>query len=689
MEVQYAALGPLSVRCSGRELDLGWAKQQAVLAVLLLEMNRPVPVNRIITSVWGDRRPRNAKNAVQTYISRLRKVLAQGGGTDELLVSTDAGYLIRGDPAGLDIAVFERRVADARHCRQYGDPHTAAGHLDDALALWRGEPFSGLDGPRIAARRGQLEELRLAALELRAEIHLEQGRLAEAISELTSLISLDTLREHPYALLMLALYRSSRQAEALAMFLDIRGRLANGLGIDPGPELRTLHERILRGDTDLVDHVLTARSTGRNDLPADIVDFVGRQREIAGLLDAVAAGDGGPAAVVAVIDGMAGVGKTALAVHLAHRVADRYPDAQLFLDLQGHSVGRRALAPAVALDALLRAIDVSGAPVPGSLAERSALWRAELASRRVLVVLDNAESADQVRALLPGTAGCLTLVTSRRRLVDFEAAHLVSLDVLPESDAVALFSNIVGADRASAEPDAVREVVDRCGMLPLAIRSAAGRLRSRSAWSIGHLAERLRDSGRRLGELAAGSQDVTVAFAQSYQRIGRHTQRLFRLLALHPGHDFDVHAAASLADIDPESAERALDDLVDVHLLQEVAPGRYRFHELVRRYATTTVHAVESTADQQACIARLVRYYLTAAAIAERLSVHEGAEIGDGLSTDAWYPDDDEASARAWLRTERANLLAIAQLAHGRDKYSLWRAASPGAEWAVAGSAGW
>ncbi|MFD2415770.1 AfsR/SARP family transcriptional regulator [Amycolatopsis pigmentata] len=609
--IRYRALGPLSVRRAGREVELGWHKQQSVLATLLVEMNRPVPVATIIEAVWhGGQMPRDARNAVQTYVSRLRRLLEPDRGVGwpgRVLVSTGSGYLLRGDPALVDLEMFERHLVGAQKRYQHGDLPAAGTQLDTALRLWQGHPFTGLDGPVVEAQRRRFGDLHLTARELRAQISIDRGRTTEAIAELRDLVAVNPGREHLWALLMLSLYRASRQAEALAVFQDVRRRLADELGIDPGPELRELHERILRGDVGPARSTLTKRFVRRNDLPADVVDFTGRQREVLCVLGDLpdaghARATGTGAATVQVIDGMAGVGKTALAVHLAHRLAWNYPDAQLYLDLHGHTHGRGPLDSSTALENLLRALSVPAAVIPDGLDGRAALWRAELAARRVLVVLDNAFDTTQVRPLLPGTARCLALVTSRHRLAELEGAGHLSLDPLSPSQASALFARIVGEERAVAERDAVQEVARLCGYLPLAIRNAAVKLRNRPVWTIGYLADRLRDGKRRLAELTTGDRGVAAAFGVSYRNLTTAQQRMFRLLGTCPDRDFDTGTAAALAGVGLETAGALLEDLVDAHMLQEPVPGRYRFLDLMRQYAASLGRGIEPASGQEVLI---------------------------------------------------------------------------------------
>ncbi|MFB9902702.1 ATP-binding protein [Allokutzneria oryzae] len=398
----------------------------------------------------------------------------------------------------------------------------------------------------------------------------------------------------------------------------------------------------------------------RNELPRDIGDFTGRDAELDALVTAVEGADG-RTVLVHVIDGMGGVGKTSLVIRCAHRLARHYPDGQLFVDLHAHTTGHPPLTPAAALEALLRAVDVPGERIPPTVEQRAALWRSTVAGRRVLLVLDNAADAAHVRPLIPGDPGCLTLVTSRRRLTELDAASALALDVLREDEAVGLFTRIAGPERcARAGPDAVRESVRLCGYLPLAIRIAAARLRDRPVWTVEHLNQRLGQHARRLTELNA-------VFALSHQYLSEDQRRMFLLLGLHPGADIDVHAAAALAGTDPLAAEDLLESLVDVHLVQQREPGRYSLHDLLREHAGATASAEEEPAELGRALGRLWDHYLAAATRASR-AYEQATPAGE---PDARLPEfADHAEARRWLEAERANLVAVVE--HGPDTHA-WR----------------
>ncbi|WP_024802855.1 AfsR/SARP family transcriptional regulator [Nocardia sp. BMG51109] len=623
-QIRYGVLGSFTAWRDDREIELGPAKQQAVLVALLLAMNHLVTVNTIVDAVWGQHPPGDARNGVQTYVSRLRRALAQRkvcNVSESALVWAETGYVLRGDPSLSDFVAFDQRIATAERCLRDDDLTAAAAHTDAALALWRGEPFSGLAGPLVENERRRLQEKYLTALEHRAEIKLARGRHADAVADLVPLVASYPLQERLRTLLMLGLYHCGRQAEALMVFQDAQRRLVDEVGIEPGRELRELHQRILRDEidppadatsrtatrrdeSDCGGAVSTAVEAGqpgegilsgrsRNQLPGDIADFTGRSAELRSLLADVPPREARRTVLVQAIDGMAGVGKTTLAIRAAHRLSSRYPDAQLYLDLHGHAAESAPVEPMVALDRLLRATGVPSESIPPDVDARAALWRTRIASRSVLLVLDNVADADQVRPLLPGTPDCLVLITSRRRLVDLEVSKTLSLDVLSREDAAALFATIVDDHRVLTEPDAMEETVRLCGCLPLAIRIAAGRLRARPVWPIERLAERLRRPGRRLAHLSAGSRSVSAALTAGFQNLPGDQRRVFRLLGLHPTRDFDVHTAAALADIEVDAAEQILEALVDIHLLEQVVPEHYRFHNLVKDYAATLNHLAD------------------------------------------------------------------------------------------------
>ncbi|KAA2252874.1 tetratricopeptide repeat protein [Solihabitans fulvus] len=659
--MEFRILGPVEAWGPEGRARLAGARQLALLSALLLHANQVVPVEQLVDAVWAEDPPPNAGAALQTLVFRLRRTLNTVEPSAGQRLTFTSGYRLRVEPDELDLAAFRGHVQQGRAATRLD---AAAKEFQSALRLWRGTALDGAQGGYFAATVTRLTEERLTALEERVAVDLALGRHAELVPELRDLVDLHRTRERLHGHLMLALYRAGRAAEALQAFREIGATLADELGIDPGPDLQELHQRILCGDAELAT-VPAERQDGRNDLPGDIADFTGREAELARLVAALPDRAAAGAVVIEAIDGMAGVGKTTLAVHAAYQLADRYPDAQLFIDLHGHTTDQEATEPRAALDTLLRALGVPAEKIPRTLDERAALWRAELASRRALVVLDNAASAAQVRPLLPGAAGCLALVTSRRRLADLETARTLSLDVLSATEALDLFTRIAGRDRVAEEPEASDDVVELCGHLPLAIRIAAARLRTRPAWTVAHLAERLREGQRRLTELSTGDRSVAAAFTLSYQHLSLDQQRMFRLLGLHPGPNFGTGAAAALANADRADAERLLEDLVDVHLLQQPALDRYRFHDLLAHHAERTVQDTEPEAERRAATTRLLDYYLhTSHAAALLLDPArpplELAALANGVTPE---PLTEQQDGRDWFQIERPVLLGAVRLA--------------------------
>ncbi|MBG0854505.1 tetratricopeptide repeat protein [Streptomyces spinoverrucosus] len=663
--LRFGVLGPVRAWRGDEPLATGSPQQRALLAALLLREGRTATAAQLIDALWGEEPPSQALAAVRTYASRLRKAL-----DPEVLVSESGGYAIRsvGDGA-LDLAVAQELAADAEKARAAGDLGRARELLGRALALWDGEALAGVPGPYADTQRVRLEEWRLQLLESRLDMDLEQGRHAEAVSELTALTAAHPLRERLRELLMLALYRSGRQAEALAVYADTRRLLADELGVDPRPGLRELQQRILTADPGLAEPSApvaepAAPPVRPAQLPATVPDFTGRASFVAELSEVLASAEGRVMAVSA-LAGIGGVGKTTLAVHVAHQARSAFPDGQLYVDLRG--AGPRAAEPETVLGSFLRALGTADSAIPDSLQERAALYRSVLDGRRVLVLLDNARDAAQVRPLLPGTEGCAALVTSRVRMVDLAGAHLVDLDVMSPDEALSLFTKIVGEERVAAEREAALDVVAACGFLPLAIRIAASRLAARRTWTVSVLAAKLADERRRLDELQAGDLAVKATFELGYGQLEPAQARAFRLLGLADGPDISLAGAAAVLDLAVEDAEDLLESLVDTSLLESAAPGRYRFHDLVRLYARACAERDEHPpSERDAAMSRLLDFYLaTAAAVyaierpGDRLVDHLAATDRPGLA----FPD--RTLARDWLYTEANCLLAFARQCAG------------------------
>ncbi|MFG2354416.1 BTAD domain-containing putative transcriptional regulator [Streptomyces sp. NPDC048521] len=662
--LRFSVLGPVRAWRGQVALNTGSPQQRALLAALLLREGRTATAAELIDALWGAEPPSQALAALRTYASRLRKILDPG-----VLVSESGGYAVRSPgESALDLAVAQELSAEAEKARAAGDLCHAREVLNRALALWDGEPLAGVPGPYAEAQRARLEEWRLGLLESRLDMDLDQGCHAEAVSELTALTAAHPLRERLRELLMLALYRSGRQAEALAVYADTRRLLAEELGVDPRPGLRELQQRILQADPALAEPSAPAAEPAAApvrpaQLPASVPDFTGRATVVSELSEVLSSASEAEGRVMAVsaLAGIGGVGKTTLAVHVAHRARPAFPDGQLYVDLQG--AGPRPAEPETVLGSFLRALGTPDTAIPDSLEERSALYRSVLDGRRVLVLLDNAKDAAQVRPLLPGTEGCAALVTSRVRMLDLAGAHLVDLDVLSPDEALSLFTKIVGEERVAAEREAALDVVAACGFLPLAIRIAASRLAARRTWTVSVLAAKLADERRRLDELQAGDLAVKATFELGYGQLEPAQARAFRLLGLADGPDISLAAAAAVLDLPAEDTEDLLESLVDTSLLESAAPGRYRFHDLVRLYARSCAERDEwPPSEREAAMSRLLDFYLATAA-----RVYATERPGDRtvehleVTEQAGQTFSDDGKALDWLHTEAACILACVQ----------------------------
>jgi len=637
--LRFSVLGPVSAARGNADVPLGPAKQRAVLAVLLLGDNRPVSRDEIIDGVWGEQAPPTAPNLVATYVARLRRALEPGRtrrGAGEVLTSTGAGYALRRGPDQLDLDRFERLAAGGQ-----------ADTLDQALALWRGQPLDGLPGPFAAAERGRLVERRLTVLERRIELGLALGEHADRVAELTRLVAAHPYRERLRALLMLALHRAGRQAEALAVFADARRTLADDLGIEPGAELRHLHHRILTADPGLR---LPVRSVPVQ-LPADLADFTGRVVEVATVTGWLARREH------TVLTGCAGVGKTSLAVHAAHLTRRVFPDGQLYADLRG--AGQRPERADEVLARFLQDLGVAPADIPAPLDRRAALWRTRLSERRILIVLDDARDAAQVAPLLPGVGDSAVLVTSRARLGHPAGARILGLDVLAPDEAGALLARIVGADRLADDPAAAADVVAACAGLPLAVRVAGVRLASRPGWTVRTLADRLLRQERRLSEL----RPVGASFHVSYAALP--DARPFRLLGLLDAPDVTAPVVAALTGFTVDDAEQALEELVDAHLLESREPGRYQPHLLLHLFAREQAQRAESPPARRAALERAARHYAGAVRRADALlrpgRMSYGPEpTGPGPGAEPTGPGfASNADALDWLERERAAIIGV------------------------------
>lgn len=673
-QLRFAVLGPVRAWYDGRSVTPGPPQQRALLAALLLRRGRTATPAELVDALWGEEPPPTAIAALRSYAFRLRRVLGP-----DVLTTVDGGYALSSD-YGFDLADAERYASEAEKARGSSDYRKARDDLNRAMSLFDGEPLVGLPGPYAEAHRGRLTEWRLQLLETRLDLDLQVGCHAEAVSELTALSAEHPMRERLRGLLMLALYRSGRQAEALGVYADTRRLLADELGVDPSTELADLHQRVLQADPDLLPAPASLPETAAEpvrpaQLPATVADFTGRAAFVRELGGRLADAEGTGVMAVSALAGIGGVGKTTLAVHVAHAARDFFPDGQLYVDLQGTDA--RPAEPDVVLGSFLRALGVADSAIPDTLADRSALFRSTLAERRVLALLDNAHDAAQIRPLLPGTPGCAALVTSRVRMVDLEGAHLVDLDVMSPEEALRLFSRIVGEERVGAERQAALDVVAACGFLPLAIRIAASRLATRRTWTVSFLARKLSDERRRLDELKVGDLAVKATFELGYRHLTSSQARVFRLLALPDGPDISLDAAAAVLDLDAHETERLLEDLVDTSLIESAGPGCYRFHDLLRLYARDCADRDETPGSLRAALSRLLDFYLASAARVyefenpgDRMLDHLAPVCHPGLT----FAVRDEALE--WLFTEAPGLLAAAQQAGADGCESSLRRAS-------------
>ncbi|MFF5921026.1 BTAD domain-containing putative transcriptional regulator [Streptomyces flavochromogenes] len=686
--LRFNVLGPLEGWADGSRLRLGGLIQERVLGTLLLEPGRVLTIGRLVESAWAEDPPATASHQVRKAVADLRRRIPAGS---EVIVTDGPGYRVALAPEQLDLTEFGSLVKSARDAPGEGRTVDAVEALRRALGLWRGPILSGAGGPVIEAAATALEERRLAAAEQLFDLRLGLGETAELVVDLRDLVQAHPLHESLRAQLMLALYRSGRQAEALEEYSRVRELLVEELGVDPGPRLTKVYEGILRDSPELAAPVpppvaapvvLTAAAPTEAPctLPYDLADFTGRGDELRELLDSAGRDCARHSRIVS-LDGMGGSGKTSLAVHAAHSLASEFPDGQLYIDLRGYTPGEQPVTAGGALDSLLRALGVPGSRIPEDLAGRTALWRSTVTGKRLLLLLDNAADADGVRPLLPTTPGCLVLVTSRARLVDLDSAQWISIDVMSPAECAALMAETLGERRYAAEPEAAAELARLCGHLPLALRIATARLRNRPRWTLRYLADRLRDETRRLDELSSGQRSVAATLRLSYQALEQDCRTAFRSLALHPGGDLDVYAAAALLETDPADAEDILELLLDVHLLQQPEIGLYTFHDLVRSFAQS-LRSTATEEDDSASTRRLLDYYLAATESAcqvmfpgRRRIPTEVAEVEDA---DAWLmrlPRFAESEqAEQWFAREQGSLLGTVGLADrlGHDRHTVF-----------------
>ncbi|WP_158848712.1 AfsR/SARP family transcriptional regulator [Saccharothrix deserti] len=678
--MQFRMLGPLEVQSAGRQVRINAAKQRTVVAMLLVNAGREVPVDALVTEVWGQDPPRSAVPNLRTYVMKLRALLSADAVGVEQVLTTRSGYLLRADPDDIDLHRFESTLGRARKAIADAELDAAETAFESALALWRGEAAQDVAlGPSLRDVVDRLAEQHAEAVEDYADIKIAMGDHVAAIERLRGLVDRYPLRERAYGQLMSALYRRGDVNAALLMYRKARKMLIEELGVEPGPDLSSLHQAILRRDPDLapadtaakpaVVRGMTAGPPPRpHELPRNPATFVGRVTEldrIRGVLRTF-----GAVSRVVVIHGAGGIGKSALAQRAAYTVVDDFPDGLLYADLQGATPGLVPLAPAETLGRFLRALGVARGDLPAGQAEAETRFQSMLAGRRLLLVLDNAASAGQVTPLLPAYSGCAVLVTSRVVLPTLDALP-VGLHVLQETDAVRLLALTAGERRVAAEHDAAVEIARRCGYHPLALRIAGARLAGRPDWSLARFHARLGDQRRRLDELRVDDLDVRSSFAVSYEALRSGTEpgraeysrtesgrtgaaTAFRLLGTLGVPEFGAELVAALVGVDLRTAEDALDELVAVRLVEAVAEGRFKIHDLLRLYAAEVAEQELSADERNHALARALDWYLERG----RAVVDDPDDPDD--PADEAGPSPDRTAALQWFDTELPCLVAAA-----------------------------
>jgi DNA-binding SARP family transcriptional activator len=581
-ELRFELLGPVRAWRGSAEVELGPPQQRAVLAALLLARGRHVSVDALIEALWGERPPRTASGTVRTYVFRLRRCLDPGTSEPDqpVIKLVGNGYSLQLGSASLDLAVFEDLVRQARAARRGADTARTAGLLRDAHALWQGTPLSGITGPYADSQRARLSELQAATTEDRLAMDIESGDHLAAISELTDLLAAYPLREKLRELLMLALYRSGRQADALAVFEGSRRLLSDELGIDPGPALQDMHQRILQADSCLVPPTspVPVPAAPLALLPPGRADFTGRADTLAAITQVLTSGMATP---VVVIGGLAGIGKTTLAVHAARAALDEFPDGQLYAEL--NDLNDVAVDPADVVAAFLR--DLGASAIPGTLNERLAAWRAALAGRRMIILLDDVSDVAQVRRLLPVPDGCAIIITSRRRLMDLPGARFFEISGLRPDEALSLLERLIGAERVAAERPAAERLVAACCYQPLAVRTAAARLIAQPGRLIGAMQRQLQEELTQPMVVHSDCLIVEAPLESAYRRLTPGSAFAFRQAAMQEGLEVSVTAVSALLDVPEHMALALLDSLADVHLIQAGSSGGYCFDALVKLYA--------------------------------------------------------------------------------------------------------
>lgn len=684
MEIRL--LGSVEVHHRGQVLDIGPPRQRCVLGALAMDVGRPVRADTIVDRVWGEAPPSQVRQSLYVYIARIRQVIGDieptSDGSGPRVIRRSGGYLLDVDPDHVDVHRFSGLVAQA------SDPRCADQHratlLRQALALGRGTPLANVSGLWAEQVRERLRRQWLDTAVAWARAELGAGNPAAVVHDLTAMVAEFPLVEPLTAALMSALYANGRAAEALDCYATIRRRLADELGADPSSELQQVYQTILRAEPGPAPSNGTATPsppTRPAQLPGDTLGFTGREAELAHLNALMA--ERTHRATTVVISGTAGVGKTSLAVHWAHHASERFPDGQLFLDLRGFDPIRPPISPDQAIPALLDALVARSERIPPSLQAKTGLLRSLLATRQLLIVLDNARDADQVRPLLPGTTGSLVIVTSRHRMSGLSVsngAHSIILDTLSDHESRELLVARLGARRVAAEPEATDDIVARCDRLPLALAIVAARAACHPTFPLNALATELRHDEHRLDALTDGdaATDIRAAFSVSYQTLTEPAARLFRLLGQHPGPHVSTPAVASLAGLPLPAVLPLLAELERANLVTQSVPSRYVLHDLLREFAAELAGALDSDAERHAAMTRTLDHYLYTAYDADLLLYPHRYRFPlppVGPDVPVLKPVDHE-QAMAWFVAEHPTLLAVVDHAyrHGFDTHT-WQLA--------------
>jgi len=710
--MHFRILGSLEAEAGGGLLPAGPPGQQRVLAVLLVNANQVVPVTRLVDALWDARPPATAAKQARNTVSRLRKLLAPGEPAVRI-ATAGTGYRLCVPAGALDASLFEAQVRAADAAMAGGRDHEALLLLREALALWRGPALDGLTGQVVEAAAAAWNERRCAVMEKYYDRMLALGQHRGAVVDLIGQVAEHPLREKPAEKLMLALYRCGRRADALSVYARTRTQLAEELGLDPGPDLRRLHQQILSDDPALALAPARAGSAGPagnghgggppapppaalapavpHQLPPASRYFAGRAADLAALDELLAQlphlgpPGGHPVrdrgtVVISAIDGTAGIGKTALAVRWAHQVAGQFPDGQLYVNLRGFDPAGPPVAPDVVLRGFLGAVGIPPSHIPADEAAQAALYRSVLAGKRMLILLDNARDCAQVRPLLPGSDGCLAVVTSRSQLTSLvvsEGAQPLTVGLLETGDAQDLLTRRIGPARVASEPVAVAELIELCARLPLAMSIMAAQAAARPTRSLAELAASLRQRPGRLTVLSTGdpSTDVRAVFSWSYRQLSAPAAGMFRLLGVHCGPDISAAAAASLAGLDADQAAVALAELTRAHLLSEQVPGRYECHDLLRGYAAEQARDIDGDDGCVAAVRRVLDHYVhTAAAAAGWLSPTRPSLAPASPGPRVWpEPIGDDGQALAWFTAECDVLRAALRQADAGFEAHAWR----------------